>query len=328
MIVLYTLEGGVKTIVWTDTLQTACMVGGLLVCTGMLLGRLDLSVPQGLARIGEAGLSTVFGTDPMSRTFWLKQIVAGAFITIAMTGLDQEMMQKSISVRTQRDSQKNVLVLSVVLFSVVALFLYLGGLLHLLAQQVGMPERGDRLFPAVVMQQLPAWVQLVFIVALISALFPSADGALTALTSSTCIDLLRMDARQDWDEAKKRRIRQRVHLAFAALFLALVLGFRAVDDPSMIGLILKIAGYTYGPLLGLYAFGLFTRRSVRDRLVPAVALAAPLLCAVVDANQRAWFGGYEIGLELLVLNGALTFAGLWLVSRPAASPGERAASGA
>jgi Na+/proline symporter len=328
MIVLYTLEGGVKTIVWTDTLQTACMVGGLLVCTGMLLGRLDLSVPQGLARIGEAGLSTVFGTDPMSRTFWLKQIVAGAFITIAMTGLDQEMMQKSISVRTQRDSQKNVLVLSVVLFSVVALFLYLGGLLHLLAQQVGMPERGDRLFPAVVMQQLPAWVQLVFIVALISALFPSADGALTALTSSTCIDLLRMNTRQDWDEAKQRRIRQRVHLAFAALFLALVLGFRAVDDPSMIGLILKIAGYTYGPLLGLYAFGLFTRRSVRDRRVPGVALAAPLLCAVVDTNQRAWFGGYEIGLELLVLNGALTFAGLWLVSRPAASRGERVASGA
>jgi hypothetical protein len=125
-----------------------------------------------------------------------------------------------------------------------------------------------------------------------------------------------MNARQDWDEAKQRRIRQRVHLAFAALFLALVLGFRAVDDPSMIGLILKIAGYTYGPLLGLYVFGLFTRRSVRDRLVPVVALAAPLLCAGVDANQRAWFGSYEIGLELLVLNGALTFAGLWLVSRP------------
>lgn len=314
MIVLYTFEGGVKTIVWTDTLQTACMVGGLVVCTAMLLGRLDLSIPDSLSRIGQAGMSTVFGTDPMSRTFWLKQIVAGAFITIAMTGLDQEMMQKSISVRTQRDSQKNVLVLSVVLFSVVALFLFLGGLLHLLAQQVGMPERGDRLFPAVVMQQLPAWVQLVFIVALISALFPSADGALTALTSSTCIDLLRMDKRAAWDEAEKRRIRQRVHLSFAALFLALVLGFRALDDPSMIGLILKIAGYTYGPLLGLFAFGMFTRRSVRDRLVPWVALASPLLCAVIDANQRAWFGSWEIGLELLVLNGAITFAGLWLVS--------------
>ena len=316
MIVLYTFEGGVKTIVWTDTLQTACMVGGLAVCTAMLLGRLDLGAAQGLARLGEAGLTTVFGTDPMSRSFWLKQIVAGAFIAIAMTGLDQEMMQKSLSVRTQRDSQKNVIVLSAVLLTVVALFLYLGGLLHLLAQQAGMPERGDRLFPAVVMQQLPVWVQLVFVVALISALFPSADGALTALTSSSCIDLLRIDARADWSEAKKRRIRQRVHLGFAALFLLLVLAFRAVDDPSMIGLILKMAGYTYGPLLGLYAFGLFTRRSVRDRFVPVVALAAPLLCALIDAKQRTWFGGYEIGLELLVLNGAITFAGLWAVSRP------------
>jgi Na+/proline symporter len=191
--------------------------------------------------------------------------------------------------------------------------------LHLYAQQAGMVERGDRLFPAVVMQHLPAWVQLVFILALISALFPSADGALTALTSSFCIDILGMQRRTGWSAAHSQRIRRVVHLAFAAVFMVLVLAFRAVDDPSMIGLILKIAGYTYGPLLGLFAFGMFTRRRVRDALVPAVALAAPLVCAVVDLNQRALFGRYEMGLELLLVNGALTFAGLWLVSSAPAS---------
>lgn len=319
MIVLYTYEGGVKTIVWTDTLQTAGMLFGLVVCVAFLLGRLDLSLPQSLVRMDDAGLATVFGTDPAGRTFWLKQVLAGAFIAIAMTGMDQEMMQKSLSVTTRRDSQKNMVVLSFTLLAVVALFLVLGGLLYLFAAQVGMDARGDRLFPAVVMQHLPAWVQLVFIVALISALFPSADGALTALTSSFCIDLLGMQQRKAWSVQQCLRIRQRVHLTFAAIFLALVLGFRWLDDPSMIGLILKIAAYTYGPLLGLFAFGVFTTRTVRDGAVPAVSLAAPLLCALIDANQRALVGRYEIGLELLIVNGALTFAGLWAVSRPAPS---------
>jgi Na+/proline symporter len=316
MIVLYTLEGGVKTIVWTDTLQTAGMLIGLVVCIQFLLGELHLTPAEGLARMAERGLSTVFGIDPLARNFWVKQVAAGAFIAIAMTGMDQEMMQKNISVTTLRDSQKNVMTLAVVMLAVVAAFLVLGGLLHLFAAQAGLDARGDRLFPAVVMGRLPAWVHLVFIVALISALFPSADGALTALTSSTCIDLLRMHQRADWDEPARHRIRRRVHLAFAALFLAMVGVFRAVDDPSMIGLILKLAGYTYGPLLGLFGFAVLTRRAVADRWVPAVALAAPVLCAVIDLNQRALFGRYEIGLELLLLNGAITFAGLWAISRP------------
>jgi Na+/proline symporter len=197
---------------------------------------------------------------------------------------------------------------------VVALFLFLGGLLQLYATQAGMTARGDALFAAVVLEHLPAWVQLVFVLALISALFPSADGALTALTSSTCIDLLGLQQRSDWDEARRRQVRHRVHLGFAALFLALVLGFRAIDSASMIGLILKLAGYTYGPLLGLFAFGMLTRRSLHGPAVPLVCLAAPALCWLIDSQQRRWFGGYEIGLELLLLNAALCFAGLWLSS--------------
>jgi uncharacterized sodium:solute symporter family permease YidK len=230
------------------------------------------------------------------------------------------MMQKSLSVRRTADAQKNIVVLAFVLLGVVAVFLYLGGLLHLFAASVGLQATGDRLFPAVVLGYLPVAVQVLYFVALISALFPSADGALTALTSSFCIDLLGMKDRADWAEARRVRIRRWVHLGFALLFLALVLGFQALDDPSMIGLILKIAAYTYGPLLGLFGFGVFTQRVVRDRWVPAIALAAPALCALIDANQRVLLGGWQLGLEVLLLNGALTFTGLWLASSaPAAS---------
>lgn len=317
MVLLYTFEGGVKTIVWTDTLQTAGMLLGLVVCVGFLLHKLDLSAAQSLAQMHERGLSTVFGTDPFAKDFFVKQIVAGIFITIAMTGMDQEMMQKSISVKTLPDSQKNMVVLGFVLLGVVSLFLYLGGLLHLFAANAGLQAKGDALFPAVVLGYLPVAVQVLFVIALISALFPSADGALTALTSSFCIDLLGMQRRSDWSEAHRSRVRKQVHLGFAALFMALVMVFRWINDPSMIGLILKIAAFTYGPLLGLFAFGLLTQRSVHDRWVPLVALAAPALCWLIDANQRALFGNWQLGLELLLLNGALTFAGLWLASRPA-----------
>jgi Na+/proline symporter len=318
MILLYTVEGGVRTIVFTDTLQTAGMLLGLATCTGFLLHRLDLSVAQSLMQMHERGLATVFGTDPLARDYFAKQVLAGMFIAIAMTGMDQEMMQKSISVRTVGDSQKNVVVMALVMLVVVGVFLYLGGLLYLFAPTVGLAAAGDRIFPAVVLGHMPVAVQVLFVIALISALFPSADGALTALTSSFCIDLLGMKRRADWSEARRVRIRRRVHLGFAALFLALVMGFKALDDPSMIGLILKIAAYTYGPLLGLFGFGILTTRRVRDAWVPLVAVAAPVLCWLVDAYQAQLFGGWQVGLELLLLNGAITFAGLWAVSRRAA----------
>ncbi len=322
MVLLYTLEGGVRTIVFTDTLQTAGMLLGLVVCTVFLLQRLDLTPWQAYAQMQERGLATVFNPLPQARDYLLKQLVAGLFITIAMTGLDQEMMQKSLSVRQLRDAQKNLLLLGVVLLAVVSAFLYLGGLLYLVAPGLGLQGAGDRIFPAVVLGHMPVAVQVLFVIALVSALFPSADGALTALTSSTCIDLLGLPQRSDLSEAQRARIRRRVHAGYALLFLLLVLTFRAVGSPSMIGLILKIAAYTYGPLLGLFAFGVLTTRAVNDRRAPAVALAAPALCWLIDAQQRALFGDWQLGLELLLLNGALTFAGLWLMSwrQPAAAP--------
>lgn len=300
MILLYTVEGGVKALVWTDTLQTAGMLTGLIVCIALLWR------PDAFAQLDAAGLSRVWVGDPLSRDFSAKALLAGMFIAIAMTGLDQEMMQKSLSVAKLRDAQKNLLVLAVLMLVVVAAFLLLGGLLALFAQEHGLAVKGDALFPTVVMQHLPAWVQIVFVLALVSALLPSADGALTALTASTCLDLLRV-GKED------TRTRRRVHLGFAVLFLALVLGFKALDSASMIFLILKLAGYTYGPLLGLFAFAMFTPRAVSGRALVAVCVTAPLLCAVLDLGQP--WDGYQIGLELLLLNGLLTWAGLWLSSR-------------
>jgi Na+/proline symporter len=314
MILAYTYEGGVKTIVWTDTLQTTCMLAGLAICVWFLLNNLQLTFGESLTQMHARGLSTIFETDVNSKQFWLKQILAGMFIAIAMTGLDQEMMQKNISVKTLADSQKNIIVMSVIMLGVVLLFLFLGGLLYLYAPTVGITATGDKIFPAVVLGFLPAMVQVIFVIALISALFPSADGAITALTSSFCIDILGIKRRDDLNESGQKRIRQRVHLTFAAIFLLLVMVFKWADNPSMIGLILKLASYTYGPLLGLFAFGMFTQRTVRDGWVPVVAVVAPLLCWLLDRYQQLLFGNYQIGLELLLVNGAITFAGLWLLS--------------
>jgi Na+/proline symporter len=316
MILMYTYQGGVKTIVWTDTLQTACMLFGLIACVVFLLNALDLSVAASLAQMEQRGLSKVFTTDANSPGFWLKQVVAGAFIVLTMTGMDQEMMQKTISVKTLRDSQKNLLTLTGILVVVLMLFLFLGGLLYLYAPLAGVAATGDKIFPAIVMGHLPAAVQIIFLIALISALFPSADGAITALTSTFCIDLLGVN-RRGLAEADQVRWRQRVHLGFALLFLLLVLGFKMADSPSMIGVILKLAGYTYGPLLGLFAFGMLTTRTLTQRWVPLVAVGGPVLCALLEYNQALLLGDYRLGLELLIINGILVFAGLFAISRPA-----------
>jgi len=315
MILMYTYQGGVKTIVWTDTLQTGCMLFGLFACAWFLLGELNLSLPQSLDRMQSQGLADVFDFDVDSPNFFLKQILAGAFITIAMTGLDQEMMQKTISVKTLRDSQKNLLTLTAVLTVVLLAFLFLGGLLYLYAPTVGVTASGDKIFPAVVMGHMPAALQIVFLIALISALFPSADGAITALTASFCIDILGIKRRSDLGQHDAERLRRRVHMAFAFLFLLLVLGFKAADNPSMIGVILKLAAYTYGPLLGLYAFGMITTRMPRDALVPYVTIGAPLLCAILEYNQSYLLGRYRLGLELLMVNGLLVYLGLLAISR-------------
>jgi Na+/proline symporter len=327
MILLYTFEGGVKTIVYTDTLQTTFMLLGLVVCIIYIMGQLDLSLSSAMSALDVKEYTKIFDLDPNSRNFVLKNMLGGAFIAIAMTGLDQEMMQKNISVRTVRDSQKNIMSFSIVLIVVNFLFLLLGGLLYLymLGKGAAYDEKklvlegvniiGDDLFPTVAMHYLPQAVGIIFIIGLISALFPSADGALTALTSSFCIDILGIRRNADLSEKARKRTRMMVHLTFTVVFMICILVFKWINNKSIINIILDLAGYTYGPLLGLFSFGILTRRRLKDGpAVTVVCLLAPLICYLLSRNSAALLGGYQIGFELLLINGLLTFLGLFLLS--------------
>jgi Na+/proline symporter len=314
MILLYTYKGGVKTIVWTDTLQTFFMLLALVVCVGYIIWDLDMSMGQAWASISDAGYTQVFNMQWQDKSFFLKHIIGGAFITISMTGLDQEMMQKNISVRTLKDSQKNMISFSFILVAVNFIFLILGGMLYLYAAAKGLDVAKDDLFPTVAMQYLPPIVSIIFIVGLISALFPSADGAITALTASFCIDLLGIQRNKNLSEEAQMATRKRVHLAFALVFLIMVVFFKWLDNKQIIGILLTIASYTYGPLLGLFAFGILTKRKVQGNMIPIVCLVAPAIAWLLDYYSSSFLGGYKFGFEMLPLNGALTFIGLWLFS--------------
>jgi Na+/proline symporter len=339
MILLYTFEGGVKTIVYTDTLQTTLMILGLIVCISYILSHLNFSVSDAVNAMEAKNLTRIFNTDIKSKGYFLKQIVGGAFITIAMTGLDQEMMQKNISVKNLKDSQKNMLSFSVILVFVNLLFLLLGGLLYLYAYHNGAGFKtimvgdvptwafvqndlnitGDNLFPSValgLLQTMPSFISIIFIIALISALFPSADGALTALTSTFCIDILGIKEREDLNEKQKRKIRLTVHLIMTTIFFICILIFREINSRSIIDKILDLAGYTYGPLLGLFTFGILTKRSLPDTFIIAlIALVSPVICYLLQTNSPQFFGGYVIGIEILIVNGLVTFTGLLIISK-------------
>lgn len=344
MILLYTFEGGVKTIVYTDTLQTTFMLLGLVVCIVYIMTNMHHSVGSTLSELGKNDLTKIFNTDVNSSGFFLKSILGGMFITIGMTGLDQEMMQKNISVKTLKGSQKNMMTFSVIMVIVNFLFLLLGGVLYLYGKTNNVVVPGDDLFPTIALKGfMPAAISIIFIIGLISALFPSADGALTALTSSFCIDILGLKRRDDLSEKEKKRTRLAVHITFAVIFYLIVMAFKLMDSKSIIDIILKVAGFTYGPLLGLFAFGILSNRKVNDQLSLYICLLAPLLILGVDfINNIEWwqkqlhleggwvegvkslsasvFGDFKIGTELLIYNGILTFIGLYLISKPQPVP--------
>ncbi len=316
MILLYTFKGGVKTIVWTDTLQTFFMLLALVVCVFYIMDDLKLTLSSALNELGSSGHTQIFNVDGWDKKFFIKQIIGGAFITIGMTGLDQEMMQKNISVKTLGGAQKNMVLFSSVMVLVNFLFLLLGGLLYLFAQSKGIAVKGDDLFPTIALNYLPGFVSIIFIIGLISALFPSADGAITALTSSFCIDIIGLQRNKVLDENQKSKTRMRVHLGFAILFLLFIYYFKFLDNKSIIVILLDIAGYTYGPLLGLFAFGILTKYTIQDKWAPVVCLSAPLLCYFYQLYASTYgLFHYQIGIEMLLINGALTFLGLFLIRR-------------
>lgn len=315
LILLYTYRGGVKTIVWTDTLQTTFMILALLVCVVYIMSSLHLDFGATWQALQAKGFTKMVGTDAMAPNFFLKQVLGGAFITIAMTGLDQEMMQKNISVSNLKDSQKNMITFCFTLLVANFIFLLLGGLLYLYADANSITAVGDDIFPTIAVNSgLPFFITVCFMIGLVSALFPSADGALTALTSSFCIDILGIKRRSDLSEERQSKIRLAVHNAFAAVFLACVFFFREVDNGSLIQILLVVAGYTYGPLLALFSFGILTKRGVNNATVPVICIIAPILCYILKQHDKEWLGGYAIGTELLIINAALTFALLFLFS--------------
>lgn len=313
MIVLYTLQGGVRTIVWTDTLQTLFMLAALVGTVIYVVN--SAGMVDWTHELAASGMTQVLNMDWRSDTYLGKQVLSGMFITVVMTGLDQEMMQKNLSVRTLQGSQKNMRVFSVILVGVNLLFLLLGALLWLQAEHMGMaaPAHSDELFPAMALHYFPPWLGLLFIVGLISALFPSADGALTALTASTCIDLIGIRDR-GWTEARQRSVRRSVHLSMAAVFLLCILWFHWRNDGSIIKTLFDLAAITYGPLLGLFAFGLLWKGHPREPLVPVVCVLAAVLTYFLRACSARLFGGYQMGFETLIVNGLLTMAGLWLIT--------------
>jgi Na+/proline symporter len=335
LILLYTFEGGVKTIIYTDTLQTTGMLVGLVVCIIVIIKSLGTDFGGALTMMSDKGYTRIFNWDVNSGSFALKHIVGGMFIAIAMTGLDQEMMQKNISVKTLKDSQKNIMTFTAVLMIVNLLFLVLGGVLYLYAAQNGINVPPDDLFPTIALSDtFSGVIGVIFIIAIISALFPSVDGAITSLTSCFCIDILGLN-KQEATEKQKKNTRLKVHFTFAAIFFIMVLLFKWINDKLIIDFILKFAGITYGPLLGLFSFGILTKRRLIDKLIWMACIVAPLLALGVDMlSNPAWyeaklhvqlpflkewsatvFNGYKIGNELILINGIFTFCGLWLISK-------------
>lgn len=324
IIILYSFKGGIKTIVWTDTLQTTFMILAVITTSFIIIKELGIGFTDTAKLVFDSDYFKVVVTDIYDKNHYLKQFFSGAFIAIVMTGLDQDMMQKNLSCRTLGESQKNMITFSIVLIFVNFLFLFLGALLFIYAgaMQIDISniiaETSDNLFPALSLNYLGLFAGLTFLIGLISAAYSSADGALTALTTSFSIDILNVKGKA-YDEKKIKRIRQIVHLLFSVLMLCSIILYKAINDDAIINKLFTIAGYTYGPLLGLFTFGLFVKHKVYDVGVPLVCLAAPLICYVLSIMAPVWWG-YSFGFELLMLNGLITFAGLLLLSKKNVKP--------
>jgi SSS family transporter len=315
LIILYTFEGGIKTIVWTDTLQTTFMLLGVFLSVYLISKELNFSVGDLISNIKNSEYSQLIFTGGDDKRHFAKQFLAGMFITITMTGLDQEMMQKNLSCKNLKEAQKNMLSFATVLIFINLMFLALGATLYMYAKAKGIeiPAKTDDLFPMIAIKYLGPIAGLVFIIGLISAAYPSADGALTSLTTSFCVDFLGMDKKADSYEQKKKRYL--VHFSFAALLLVVIVIFKAINNEAVIGKLFTVAGYTYGPLLGLFAFGLFTKFKVKDRMVPLVCLLSPVICFFLNEYSAVLFYGYKFGFELLIANGLITFAGLFFLRK-------------
>lgn len=322
LILIYTYKGGIKTLVWTDTFQSTFLVLAVVCSIWAIANSLNLGFSDVIKTVRESELSNVFVWDFKAKNYFWKHFLGGAFIAIAMTGLDQNMMQKNLSCKSLSDAQKNIQWFSVVLVFVNLFFVSLGALLYFYANKMnisipinevtGKPIT-DYLFPTLALNHLGMFAGIVFIIGLTAATFSSADSVLTSLTTSFYIDFLNYDRDNSITEELKSRRRTAIHIGFAILLLLVIIVFKMLNNQAIIDTVLTIAGYTYGPLLGMFAFGLFTKTKVNDKLVPFVCVLSPLITFAISSYSDVLFNGYKIGFELLILNGLLTFFGLWLI---------------
>ena len=314
LIWLYTRKSGIKTIVWTDSLQTFCLLAALGLILYNVGSQMNLGLGGMVQTVAESDYSRIFVFDDWaSKQNFFKQFLSGIFITIVMTGLDQDMMQKNLSCRNLREAQKNMYAYGISFVPVNLLFLSLGTLLLIFASQSGLalPEKSDDILPFFAAEGRLGFVTMIFFtIGIVAAAFSSADSALTALTTSFCIDILGVERTDEKDAEKTRKW---VHFFISTVFIGFIILFKVANNDSIIDAIYTIASYTYGPLLGLFVFGLFTKMRPRDKYVPWVAIASPIICFAIDrAVHQAT--GYQFGYEMLMFNGLLTFVGLSLLS--------------
>ena len=311
---LYTVRGGVKSLIWTDTLKTTCLLVSVILCIYFISSRLDMGLLQSIRSIGENDMSRLFYFDDYNdKRFFFKQFLAGVFTVIAMTGLDQDMMQRNLSCKNFKDSQKNMITSGVLQFFIIALFLILGVLLYTFAasQGIGAPAKSDELFPMIATgHYFPMIVGILFVVGLTASAYSAAGSALTSLTTSFTIDILEA---KDKTETEIKKIRTKVHVGMAFVMAVTIFVFDLLNNTSVIDAVYILASYTYGPILGLFAFGIFTKWHVRDRYIPVVAILSPALCFILQRNSERWFGGYQFSYELLLFNALFTFIGLCLL---------------
>ncbi len=314
LIWVYTYKGGIKTIVWTDTLQTLFMLTAAVATFVIIMNSMDMSLGEAIKSIRADRMSETFFWDWNNGKNFFKQFFTGAFIAIVMTGLDQDMMQKNLTCPNLKDAQKNIFGFSVVLVLANLLFLGLGIMLYFYAGQLNMeiPARTDMLFPLIARDHLGIFGGVVFLLGIIAAAYSSADSALTALTTSFCVDFLGFEKKE---ESVKKPMRIKVHIGFSILLFLVILIFNAINDDSVINSIFRAAGYTYGPLLALFAFGILTKRGVIDKYVLPICVLSPIISYVINENSVNWLNGFQFGFFILVLNGFLTFMGLLAISK-------------
>ena len=318
LIWVYTFRGGIKTIVWTDTIQTTCMILAVVLTIVGIGNALDLSMSGMIGEMKEAGYTKMFffegGWGDANNFF--KQFISGALIAVVMTGLDQDMMQKNLTCKSLGDAQKNMFTFSFILIFANILFLSLGALLYVYtnAKGVAMPETTDLLYPTIALEYLGPTIGVLFVLGLIAAAYSSADSALTSLTTSFCVDFLNFKTSNKSEEEKKNT-RVKVHLGFSVLLLLVIIGVKASGNDAIINQLFVYAGYTYGPLLGLFTFGMMTNRIANDRLILLICLIAPIMSYIINSNSQIWLGGFQFGSMIIALNGLLTFAGLWMISK-------------